>query len=42
MGRFQTRKWMLNVAILRQIDDALRVDGAKFVVEGLHILVLYS
>jgi hypothetical protein len=33
---------MLTVAILHQIHDALHVDGAKFVHEGLHILILHS
>jgi hypothetical protein len=33
---------MVIVAILQHTDNALHVDGAEFVLEGLHILILHS
>jgi hypothetical protein len=33
---------MVIVAILQHTDNALHVDGAEFVHEGLHILILHS
>jgi hypothetical protein len=42
MPPFYIGKSIVIVAILRHTDNALHVDGAEFIHEGLHILILHS